>query len=107
MLLVWVTGVSGAGKSSVCEVLRAQGHMAVDADWEGLSRWVDRTSGEPVMDPPHPVPAGWLDHHGWEILPDAVESLAGGLEPGVCYLCGGFENEAQVVCVPPSGGLLT
>jgi gluconate kinase len=96
VVLVWVTGVSGSGKSSVCEALRAQGRRAVDADWEGLSRWVHRSSGEPVVDPPYPVPAGWLDNYGWEIRPESVESLAAQLGPDICFLCGGFENEAEV-----------
>ena len=31
MALVWVTGIAGVGKSTVCAVLQAQGHPAVDA----------------------------------------------------------------------------
>jgi gluconate kinase len=94
--LVWVTGVSGCGKSSVCEVLKAQGRIAIDADWEGFSRWVHRASREPVVDPPDPVPAGWLNEYGWEIRPESVHALAARPDPGVCYLCGGFENEARI-----------
>ena len=94
--LVWVAGVSGAGKSSVCEVLKAQGHIAVDTDWEGYSRWVHRVSGEPVLDPPYPVPPGWLDGFGWKVRPEAVAALAGELAPGVGFLCGGFENAGEV-----------
>ena len=96
MPLVWVTGVSGSGKSSVCEVLRAQGHAAVDADWEGYSQWVHRVTGEPVLDPPYPAPAGWLDDFAWRVRPEAVSSLAARPAPGVVYLCGGFENETDV-----------
>ena len=43
--LVWVTGNSGAGKSTVCAELQRRGELAVDADWEGYSHWVDRVSG--------------------------------------------------------------
>jgi hypothetical protein len=70
--------------------------MAVDADWEGFSRWVHRVTGEPVADPPYPVPEGWLDDYGWETRPEAVETLAARPDSGACYLCGGFENEDQV-----------
>jgi dephospho-CoA kinase len=59
--LVWVTGNSGAGKSTVCEFLKSSGQLAFDADWEGYSHWVDRAGGNVVADPPYPVPAGWLD----------------------------------------------
>lgn len=65
--LVWITGNSGAGKSTVCEVLRGRGYVSLDAD-DGFSRWVNRATGEVVNDPPYPVPAGWLDQFGWAIV---------------------------------------
>ena len=34
MPLVWVTGNAGAGKSTVCALLKARGELAVDADGE-------------------------------------------------------------------------
>jgi gluconate kinase len=94
--LVWITGVSGSGKSSVCEALKEQGRVAVDADSEGLSQWVHRVTGEPVVNPPYPVPAGWLRDFGWRVRPEAVESLEGRLASEVGFLCGGFENDDDV-----------
>jgi dephospho-CoA kinase len=35
--LVWVTGNSGVGKSTVCALLKSLGELAFDADWEGYS----------------------------------------------------------------------
>jgi dephospho-CoA kinase len=32
MPLVWVTGSSGVGKSTVCALLKSRGELAVDAD---------------------------------------------------------------------------
>ena len=64
---MWVTGSSGSGKSSVCEVLKGQGYRAVDADWEGYSLWVDRITDEAMADPPYPVPPGWLEQYAWKI----------------------------------------
>lgn len=76
--IVWLTGISGAGKSSVGEVLKANGHHAIDADGDGFSRWVHRSTGEVVSDAPFPVPAGWLNDHAWRIgasLVDAARPL--------------------------------
>jgi dephospho-CoA kinase len=42
--LVWVTGNSVTGKSTVCGVLRARGHVAFDTDEDGFSRWIDRAT---------------------------------------------------------------
>ncbi|WP_280718072.1 hypothetical protein [Kitasatospora sp. MAP5-34] len=63
-----MTGNSGVGKSTVCELLKARGEAAIDADWEGYNHWVDRTSGRVVVDSPDLVPAGWpqpdpTEHH--------------------------------------------
>jgi predicted kinase len=51
-MLVWVTGLSGTGKSSVAERLRELGHRSVDADDDGMSGWRSHASGEIVPSPP-------------------------------------------------------
>ncbi|MFD9702731.1 AAA family ATPase [Lentzea sp. NPDC059081] len=96
MALVWVTGNSGAGKSTVCERLKSLGHQAVDADWEGYNRFFDRVTGEVVVDPPYPAPQGWLDRYGWQIDRARVEALAARSRDTTVFLCGGVENEDEV-----------
>lgn len=94
--LVWITGASGAGKSTVCSLLKARGELAVEADWEGFNHWVDRVSGQVVTDPPDPVPQGWLDRFGWRISRARVEALAVEAGERDAFLCGCVENEAEV-----------
>ncbi|MFI9382538.1 AAA family ATPase [Kutzneria sp. NPDC052558] len=96
MPLVWVTGTSGTGKSTVCALLRERGEAAIDADWEGYNHWVDRVTGHPVADPPDPVPAGWLDRFGWRISRPAVQALAATAHDRTVYLFGAVENENEV-----------
>ncbi len=93
---MWITGISGAGKSTVCELLHDRGYVALDAD-EGFSRWIDRETGEIVHDPPHPVPAGWLDRFGWFIVREKVAELANESPSRTTFLCGSVENEADVL----------
>ncbi|SEP09040.1 Dephospho-CoA kinase [Amycolatopsis saalfeldensis] len=94
--MVWVTGSSGTGKSTVCAFLKSRGEPAFDADWDGYNHWVDRTTGQAVADPPDPVPAGWLDRFGWQISRAKVEALVAGMRGRTAFLCGLAENEAEV-----------
>ncbi|USX51419.1 AAA family ATPase [Lentzea sp. HUAS12] len=96
MPLVWVTGASGGGKSAVCALLQSRGELAVDTDWEGYNQWVDRVSGRAVVDPPDPVPPGWLDRYAWRIRRELVEDLAARARGRDAFLCGYVENEAEV-----------
>jgi AAA domain len=92
--LVWVTGISGAGKSTVCEVLKSKGVAAIDTDGDDFNQWVDLVTGEPVV-APDPTPADWLDSHAWHIRPELVRALrAAG--PGVTLLFGAVANERDV-----------
>ena len=96
MPLVWVTGSSGVGKSTVCDLLKSRGALAVDADFEGFSHWVDRKSGRVVTNPPDPVPAGWLERFGWNISRAEVEILSRTMRDKTAFLCGSAENEEAV-----------
>jgi hypothetical protein len=95
--LVWVTGNSGVGKSTVCALLKGLGELAFDADWEGYSHWVDRANGQVVAEPPYPVQAGWLDRFAWRISRAEVEALAVRVHDKTAFLCGSAENEADVL----------
>jgi shikimate kinase len=96
MPLVWVTGSSGVGKSTVCALLKSRGELAVDADWEGYSHWVDRASEQVVANPPDPVPDGWLTRFGWKIDRVEVENLSRRTHDKTAFLCGSAENEPAV-----------
>jgi dephospho-CoA kinase len=96
MPLVWVTGSSGVGKSTVCALLKSRGELAVDADWEGYCHWFERTSGQVVINPPDPVPAGWLERFGWKINRAELETLSRRTHDKTAFLCGSVENEGVV-----------
>jgi dephospho-CoA kinase len=49
MSRILITGMSGVGKSSVVNELRARGHRVVDTDYDGWTR-TDGTWDEPRMD---------------------------------------------------------
>jgi adenylylsulfate kinase-like enzyme len=49
--LVWVTGVSGAGKSTVRRCLAERGIRAHDVDEDEFRQWLDKETDEPIVEP--------------------------------------------------------
>lgn len=98
MSLVYVTGVSGVGKSAVCTELRRRGYDAHDSDRDGNATWVDRESGITVPTDPEPRPrsARWLEQYEWRLLPERVQALAADADGRVVFLCGSTANEREV-----------
>lgn len=96
VVLIWVTGVSGSGKSTICQALRDQGYCAVDADWDGYSHWVHRRTGELLVDPPSPRPPNWLGTYSWQIDPHKVVDLRNCVADRRAFLFGSVENEDEV-----------
>ena len=74
MSAVLITGMSGAGKSTIAEVLARRGLASVDADDDPLlARSVD-PDGNVVEDLSAPDFA-WLARHSWEWNPVRLDEL--------------------------------
>lgn len=76
-------------------MLKEQGRVAVDADWEGFNCWVSRATGERVVDWPHPLPTRWTDDNAWHIDTDRVRDLAADVRGEMGFVAGTVENEAD------------
>ena len=77
-----IEGVSGTGKTSVCNELRRRGHHAVNGDRE-LSYQGDPETDEPTAGAGH-------QHHIWHI--GKVRSLVADHTQAVTFFCGGSRN---------------
>ena len=77
-VLVYITGVPGSGKSTVCAELRACGYPSVDADAE-IGTSLSRESGETLHDPPafDARTPEFYEQHDWRHQADIVQQLAG------------------------------
>lgn len=95
MTLVWVTGGSGTGKSTVAAELRRRGLDAVDAD-DVVSGWRHRDTGAPVPSPPGPLPAHWARDHAWVLMPERLAPLVERARGTTLFLCGSVENERDL-----------
>ena len=77
-----VEGVSGTGKTSVCDELRRRGYHAIHGDRE-LAYQGDPRTGEPLGGFAH-------EHHIWDV--DKVRALVADRSHSASYFCGGSRN---------------
>jgi hypothetical protein len=95
MSAVLITGISGAGKSTIAAVLAGRRLASIDADEDPLlARSVD-SAGNVVEEPPAPD-LGWLARHSWAWDPARLDELIRASAPATLYVCGGAENELDL-----------
>jgi hypothetical protein len=95
MAAVQITGISGAGKSTIAAVLARRGLASIDADEDPLlARSVD-PAGNVVEDTAAPDLA-WLAQHSWEWNPARLDELVRAAAPATLYVCGGAANELEL-----------
>jgi broad-specificity NMP kinase len=82
-----VEGVSGTGKTTVCEELRRRGYHAVHGDRE-LAYQGDPETGEPTPGFAH-------EHHIWDL--EKVRALAASHAEPVTFFCGGSRNFTRFI----------
>lgn len=97
MSLIYVTGISGAGKSAVCKELTRRGYKAFDTDKDGIAYFYDTATGEPVVDriPPEARTPEWRAKHVWIAKRETVERLAKDSQGQLAFLCGVTSNDAD------------
>jgi hypothetical protein len=77
-----VEGLSGTGKTAVCDELQRRGYQAIHGDRE-LAYQGDPETGEPTDGSTH-------EHHIWDV--DRVRALVADHDEAVTFFCGGSRN---------------
>jgi shikimate kinase len=94
---VFITGISGSGKSAVCDELRRRGFDAHDTDGDDNAVWVNRRTGEAVSASSAPQRSdGFLEEHEWRVVRGKVELLAKLSDDRPVFLCGSVANDREV-----------
>jgi len=98
MPLVFVTGIAGSGKSTVCEELKARGHEAYDSDRGGFSDWFDKETGEKLDRNVTPVSKApeFQARYQWKILSARVEELVPAATDRFVFVCGSGSNQNEI-----------
>jgi hypothetical protein len=95
MSAVIITGMSGAGKSTVAAELARRGLTAIDSDCApSLCRYVDAAGA--VVDEPEAPDLAWLAEHSWDWDPARLDELILAAAPATLYVCGGADNQLEL-----------
>jgi len=82
-----IEGVSGTGKTSVCDELQRRGYRAIHGDRE-LAYQGDPETGVPTEGTGH-------QHHIWNV--DKVKALVADQDAEATFFCGGSRNFAKFI----------
>ncbi len=101
MPLYYVTGISGAGKSTVFAELKKRGYHAHGVDEEGYGEWLNKTTGEVDSFPEDDSSLDlhdWFATHTWVINEEKVRRLAAHARenPEAVFLCGNANGDERV-----------
>lgn len=98
MSLIYITGISGSGKSTVCKELKRRGYEAHDADSEGFNGWCNKETGKAAerYDKDKVDAKEWYKKNSWNTSRAKVERLTKSAGNKLVFLCGVSANEETV-----------
>jgi len=97
MPLIYITGIAGAGKSTIKDELRRRGFEAFGTDEDNLAAFYHNETGENVG---NNVPSSvrteqWRRAHSWKVPREAVEELRDRAKDKPIFLCGVVSNDDE------------
>ena len=98
MSLVYITGISGAGKSTVRGELQKRGYKAYDTDEGGFRSWYNLRTKQ-MVDAQigyNDASKDWLASHHLYIKRDAVKKIIPKNPTKLVFLCGTVPNDKDV-----------
>jgi thymidylate kinase len=97
MSLIYITGISGSGKSSVCTELKRRGYSAYDTDKDGIAFFYHNDTGKAVTEKvaPESRTPEWRSNHTWKAKREDVEKLVAESKDKPVFLCGVTSNDSD------------
>lgn len=100
-MLVFITGISTSGKSTMAKELSERGYEAYDLEHNGISAWFNKETGARDAEFGQ-IPERtkeWMDAHEWRISMDRVHDIAKKAVNRTIFLCGGGANEKDIIAL--------
>lgn len=100
-MLIFVTGISTSGKSTMAKELVQRGYEAHDLEHNGISAWFHKEKGTRDAEFGQ-VPdrsKEWADAHEWRVSMDWVNDIAKKAADKPIFLCGGGANEKDIIAL--------
>jgi dephospho-CoA kinase len=96
MPLFLITGLPGAGKSTVNAELKRRGYESYDGDEDKISEWFDKNDYVVKVEKKD-IDSEFLERHSKSIAREVVENLAQKAKDKPIFLCNDPENEEQLL----------
>ena len=90
MPLIYITGPTASGKSTICERLRDLGYETYDTDKGGIRHWIDVKTGEPIkaFQKDEVYDKLWMNEHRLGLPKSWLEKLKVGSNGKLVFVCG-------------------
>lgn len=101
MPLIFITGTSTSGKSTIAKELAEREYEAHDLEHNGISAWFHKEKGTRDAEFGQ-VPERtkeWMDAHEWRVSLDWVKDMAKKAADKPIFLCGGGANEKDIIAL--------
>ncbi len=96
MSLIFITGVSGSGKSTICEELNKRGYKAFDGDSGGLTVWQNKETGREIPWSEIDNTPEWYALHSWNISRNKIQELARQYPDQTIFIGANTANEDEI-----------
>ncbi len=95
MPLIYITGPTASGKTTIGEVLAAKGYEVHDTDSAGMRYWADKITLEPVDSPQKNAieDPGWHEDHIYALAEKPIQNLSYKAKDKIVFLVGVSPND--------------